>query len=57
MVAIKTILQRSNNARDSVTTETDSTEPYTASGTIAAKSADPADGKNEKLFCRRKQKP
>jgi hypothetical protein len=31
MAAVKTILQRNIHARDSVTTEADSTEPYAAS--------------------------
>jgi hypothetical protein len=31
MAAVKTILQRNINARDTVTTEADSTAPYTAS--------------------------
>lgn len=36
MAAVKTILQRNINARDSITAKANSTNPHAAAGTIAA---------------------
>ncbi len=56
MVAVRSIVERNNNARDSITTETDSTNSDAASRAVAAEPAPGSTGGTVRiLFHRREQ--